>query len=112
MSSRDEVVTFTITLPAATHAALKQLQSYLGKSSIEETILAALAAEQSHIRFDPYDTHRLKLPMGVEGIPSPSADNWAYDGCRFFWIRPGKPRQEIFAGDMITVPTSSLLVEV
>lgn len=35
------------------------------------------------IRFDPAGVHRKELPPGVNGIPSPGADNWAYDGCRF-----------------------------
>lgn len=36
------------------------------------------------VQFDPFGTHKKVLPEGVEGVPSPGADNWAYDGCEFF----------------------------
>lgn len=35
------------------------------------------------VQFDPYDAHRLELPMGVKGIAAAGADNWAYAGCIF-----------------------------
>jgi hypothetical protein len=36
------------------------------------------------VQFDPDGAHRLELPEGVTGIPSPGADNWAYEGNLFF----------------------------
>lgn len=36
------------------------------------------------VQFDPCGEHRTQLPAGVTGIPSPGADNWAYEGCRFY----------------------------
>jgi hypothetical protein len=36
------------------------------------------------VQFDPCGAHRLKLPDGVMGISAPNADNWAYEGCKFF----------------------------
>lgn len=36
------------------------------------------------IRFDPAGEHRLTLPLFVSGSAAPGADNWGYEGCRFF----------------------------
>ena len=36
------------------------------------------------VQFDPMSAHKMRLPDGVQGAPSPGADNWAYEGCRFF----------------------------
>ena len=29
------------------------------------------------VRFDPCGAHRVVLPVGVDGVPSPGSDNWA-----------------------------------
>ena len=35
-------------------------------------------------RFDPFCEHRTILPNGIYCIPSPGADNYSYEGCKFF----------------------------
>jgi len=35
-------------------------------------------------KFDPFGTHRCVLPNGIYCIPSPGADNYSYEGCKFF----------------------------
>jgi len=36
------------------------------------------------VQFDPGGPHKIHLPVGVRGIPSPNSDNWNYAGCQFF----------------------------
>jgi hypothetical protein len=52
------------------------------------------------VELDPTGVHRLSLPDGVIGVPSPGADNWAYEGCRFF-IATLEGRMEAMPGDYI-----------
>jgi hypothetical protein len=40
--------------------------------------------EVEAVRFDTSGPHKMVLPPGVQGVPSPSADNWNYEGCLFF----------------------------
>jgi len=54
----------------------------------------------SAVQLDPWNAHRYVLPDGVEGVPSYSADNWSYDGCRFF-IQTLEGRMEAKPGDWI-----------
>lgn len=47
------------------------------------------------VRFDSAGEHRLRLPDGVTGVPSPGADNWGYEGCEFrveTWNGPARVR--------------------
>lgn len=53
------------------------------------------------VQFDPLGVHRLTLPEGVVGQPSPGADNWAYDGCRFFVTTIHGQQTELKARDWI-----------
>lgn len=34
-------------------------------------------------RLNPLSEHKMDLPEGVVGVPSPGSDNWAYEGCVF-----------------------------
>jgi hypothetical protein len=52
------------------------------------------------IQLDPCGAHRHALPEGVYGVPSPGADNWAYEGCRFF-IDTLEGKMEALPGDFI-----------
>lgn len=52
------------------------------------------------IQFDPLSTHRMELPEGVEGLNSPGADNWGYEGCEF-WIETLEGRMKVSRGDWI-----------
>jgi hypothetical protein len=52
------------------------------------------------VRFDPDGEHRLSLPEGVTGAPSPGADNWAYEGSRFY-IDTLEGRMEVRRGDWV-----------
>jgi hypothetical protein len=53
------------------------------------------------VRFDPWDTHRLKLPVGVGGCPGPCSDNWAYSGADF-WVQINEVcRFPIVAGEWV-----------
>lgn len=52
------------------------------------------------VRFDQCKTHKLQLPEGVKGIPSPGADNWAYMGCQF-WVDTLQGRMNVKDGDWI-----------
>lgn len=52
------------------------------------------------VQLDPAGAHRVQLPDGVEGMPSPGADNWGYEGCRFF-IDTLEGRMEAQPGDWI-----------
>ena len=51
-------------------------------------------------QFDPWAAHRLGLPAGMDGIPSPGADNWAYEGCRYY-LPVVDGRMEVKPGDWI-----------
>lgn len=51
-------------------------------------------------QFDPVNKHRLNLPDGVVGLPAPNADNWAYQGCKFY-IDTLEGRLEVIDGDWI-----------
>lgn len=52
------------------------------------------------IRFDPAGEHRQILPRGVRGIAAPGADNWGYEGCRYFFHMIGED-VEIYPGHWI-----------
>jgi hypothetical protein len=52
------------------------------------------------IQFDPVGAHKMKLPEGVIGVPSPNADNWAYEGCKFY-ISTNEWRMSVSPGDWI-----------
>lgn len=52
------------------------------------------------VQFHPQGDHRLQLPEGVMGIPSPNADNWAYEGCQFY-IQTLEGRMTVNDGDWI-----------
>ena len=52
------------------------------------------------VQFDPWSTHRLELPEGVDGVPSSNADNWSYEGCSFF-IETLEGRMEVKRGDYV-----------
>lgn len=51
------------------------------------------------VQFLPISIHSKTLPEGVIGIPSPCADNWAYEGCKFYFNDIF--RTEICNGDWI-----------
>ncbi len=62
------------------------------------------------VRFSTWDEHRYLLPDGVEGIPSYSADNWSYVGCKFYLNTP-EGRVMVFSGDWIIYdPTAGTYV--
>jgi len=50
--------------------------------------------------FDPLTTHKMTLPSGMVGVNSPGADNWAYEGCKFY-IETLEGRMEAKPGDWI-----------
>ena len=52
------------------------------------------------VQFDPQGVHKMTLPEGVEGMPSPGADNWAYEGCQF-WVRTLEGDMFVSPGDWI-----------
>lgn len=52
------------------------------------------------VKLDPLFAHKMTLPDGVVGEPSPGADNWAYLGCRFF-VETLEGRMEAQPGDWI-----------
>lgn len=52
------------------------------------------------VQLDPWTAHKYSLPDGVKGVPSYSADNWAYAECRFF-IDTLEGRVEVKPGDWI-----------
>lgn len=52
------------------------------------------------VQFDPLTVHKIDLPDGVRGIPSPGSDNWAYAGCSFF-IDTLEGRIRVEKGDWI-----------
>ena len=52
------------------------------------------------VRFAPLGEHKMNLPAGVQGQPSPCADNWAYEGCTF-WIETLEGRMTVLPGDWI-----------
>lgn len=52
------------------------------------------------VQFDPVGVHRINLPVGVRGIHSPGADNWAYEGCDFF-IDTTEGAMRVVAGDWV-----------
>jgi len=52
------------------------------------------------VQLDPFAAHRHDLPAGVTGVPSPNADNWAYEGCRFY-VDTLEGRMEALPGDWI-----------
>jgi hypothetical protein len=52
------------------------------------------------VRFDPSGPHKMELPAGVRGVPSPGADNWDYMGCHF-WIDSWSGRIDVNPGDWI-----------
>ena len=37
------------------------------------------------VQFLPMSIHSKNLPERIIGIPSPGADNWAYEGCKFYF---------------------------
>jgi hypothetical protein len=49
------------------------------------------------VQFDPLDKHKIDLPEGVVGIPSPNSDNWSYEGCKFYINVYGRT-VEVFPG--------------
>lgn len=52
------------------------------------------------IEFDPRGQHKMTLPPCVVGTPSPGADNWSYEGCRFEAISTFV-EESIFPGMML-----------
>lgn len=52
------------------------------------------------VKFDPLEKHKTELPDGVLGIPSPNADNWAYQGCQFY-INTLEGKMNVRPGDWI-----------
>lgn len=52
------------------------------------------------IQFDPLNKHRLKLPDGVYCINSPGADNYGYEGNKFY-IDTLEGRHEVTVYDWI-----------
>ena len=52
------------------------------------------------VQLDPLNVHKHALPPGVMCIPSPGADNYAYEGCRFF-VDTLEGRMEALPGDWI-----------
>ncbi len=57
------------------------------------------------VQFDPSGPHKTVLPDGVEGIASPGADNWNYQGCTFWVVTIHGQRTEIRPLDwVITEP--------
>ena len=54
------------------------------------------------IKFDPKGKHRLSLPPGIVCQHSPGADNYSYEGNRFFF-NSDKIITEVFAGDWILI---------
>jgi len=52
-------------------------------------------------QFNPLAQHKKELPKGVQGVPSPGSDNWAYLGCEFFVTTIHGHLTPIVAGDWI-----------
>lgn len=55
------------------------------------------------VQFDPQGVHKMALPEGVIGIPSPGADNWAYEGCQFSVTTIHGQNAEVVAGDFVVL---------
>ena len=53
------------------------------------------------VQFDPAGRHRMELPGGVDGSPSPGADNWGYEGCEFWVVTAHGQRTKVVAGDWV-----------
>ncbi len=53
------------------------------------------------VQFDPLGAHKMTLPPGVTGVPSPGADNWAYAGCEFWVVTAHGQRTRVVAGDYV-----------
>lgn len=61
------------------------------------------------VRFKPivveaeqFHPDKLPWPVGVEGVPSPGADNWNYAGCKFY-VANGDFLTPISPGDWVIV---------
>lgn len=53
------------------------------------------------VQFDPIGVHKMVLPKGVLGFPSPGADNWSYEGCEFSVVTIHGQKTPVVAGDFI-----------
>lgn len=59
--------------------------------------------------FNPTGDHKMTLPPGVNGVPSPNADNWGYEGCEF-WIDAPDGCIEVHAGDWLFLDGTATVV--
>lgn len=58
-------------------------------------------AEMMAMVFDPSGPHKTDLPEFIRGVSAGGADNWNYQGCRFFVTTASGAEAEVFAGDYI-----------
>jgi hypothetical protein len=73
-------------------------------SEEEGELYVSRAIQIRAVKLDPMGKHKMRMPAGVIGVPSPGADNYAYMGCRFF-IDTLEGRMEAKPGDYIVTGT-------